>query len=75
MIPRMIILTYRLIPARVRSLWSLGTSSSHLALASPSWGSIWQYAGAPALRIMLGVGSDGWGRDKPSDTLGYPPGR
>ena len=29
-----VIITYRLIPARVRSLWSLGTSSSHLALGA-----------------------------------------
>lgn len=32
MIPLVIITAYRLIPARVRSLWSFGSSSSHLAL-------------------------------------------
>lgn len=36
-LPLAITLAYRLIPARVRALWSLGSSSSHLVLASPSW--------------------------------------
>lgn len=37
---RLIVLTYRLIPCRIRRLWSRGTSTSHLALDG-SWHSFW----------------------------------
>lgn len=59
--PRFIILVYRLIPVRLRALWSGGTSSSHLALASPSWASIWRYALAPAWRGIAERGGPDWG--------------
>jgi hypothetical protein len=46
MIPLAIVKTYRFIPPSIRALWSFGTSSSHLALASPSWTSL-LYHGTP----------------------------
>jgi hypothetical protein len=47
-IPLAIIKTYRFIPPSVRSLWSFGGSTSHLALASPTWGTLWRH-GRPHL--------------------------
>ena len=50
---KMIILAYRMIPPRLRRVWSFGSSSSHLALADPGWASIRKYAVAPAWRIAV----------------------
>jgi hypothetical protein len=52
-VPLGIIKTYRFIPPNVRSLWSFGSSNSHLALASPSWTSLFHY-GTPRF------GNGGW---------------
>jgi len=41
---------YRLIPARTRSVWSMGTSTSHIALARLRSG---EYQGAAALGMFL----------------------
>jgi hypothetical protein len=67
-IPLAIIKTYRLIPAEKRSLWSFGTSNSHLALASPSWTSLLHY-GTP--HFSLGKIDPGWDSPQPP----YPGGR
>ena len=54
-IPLAIILAYRLIPARIRHIWSFGTSSSHLALAHPSWRALGHYS-----RFKLASPDGGW---------------
>jgi hypothetical protein len=67
-VPLGIIKTYRFIPTNTRSLWSFGTSSSHLAMASPSWTSLMHY-GTP----RLGVDKIAPGWDSPPPV--YPGGR
>ena len=44
-----LVLGYRLIPARVRRVWSFGKSTSHLALAELRSG---DYAGLAAVRLF-----------------------
>lgn len=58
-IPLVIVRTYRLIPARIRRVWSGGVSTSHLALASPSWSSLWEHG-----RINLQGPDALWGTNK-----------
>lgn len=40
-LPLLIVRAYRLIPARIRRLWSFGSSTSHLALAALLAGGGW----------------------------------
>lgn len=62
-IPLAIVLTYRLIPARIRQLWSGGVSTSHLALAGihggGGWGSLFEHG-----RINLQGPDALWGTNK-----------
>lgn len=65
-VPLGIIVGYRLIPEKVRSKWSAGTSSSHLALKEPSWLALFRY-GAP--RIGLDSYRTGWPEGTPGSSL------
>jgi hypothetical protein len=49
MILDLIVSAYRLIPARIRSVWSFGRSTSHLG-----------YGGWPNFRSAVGGWFDGW---------------
>lgn len=64
-IPLTIVLIYRLIPARIRRLWSGGVSTSHLALAGirrgGGWASFWENG-----RINLQGDDALWGTNKGS---------
>lgn len=49
-VPAGIISTYRRIPDEKRSRWSMGSSSSHLAAANPSWETLLHY-GTPNVQL------------------------
>lgn len=51
---------YRLIPARVRQLWSLGTSTSHLALAELEARRVTGLAAWLMAARMAAPRTDGW---------------
>ena len=63
-IPLIVIKTYRLIPNNIRGKWSFGTSSSHLALETPTWTSLFHYA-TPKLDTYR----TGWPEGTPGSSL------
>jgi hypothetical protein len=59
-----LILAYRLIPRRIRAIWSFGSSSSGLALALARDGhstqALWRYAIHPAWVMIQNRGGGSW---------------
>lgn len=49
-VPAAIIGTYRRIPDKKRTRWSMGSSTSHLAAANPSWETLFHY-GTPNVTL------------------------
>lgn len=76
-VPAAIIGTYRRIPDEKRTRWSMGSSSSHLAAANPSWETLLHY-GTPTINLTgskaapkLDRIDPGWDSPKPP----YPGGK